>query len=141
MTVDGHTITFKTGATPAAAAGTSGVVIGHTTSLTDGNGNSTIDLNSGAASITDLLTAVDIATGVQTASITAGVATLTTTTGDTASTVTGGALHISTGPASDLSISSSNTSLLASLGIGSGTATTSFARTSASGSGLRLDVL
>ncbi len=39
LTVDGHLITFKTGATPAAAAGTSGLV-GNV--LTDGNGNSTV---------------------------------------------------------------------------------------------------
>src|SRR6202034_1118333 len=41
LTVDGHTITFKTGATPAAVAGTSGLVTGSNV-LTDGNGNSTV---------------------------------------------------------------------------------------------------
>jgi flagellin len=134
LTVDGHTITFKTGATPAAAAGTSGLV-GNV--LTDGNGNSTVYIGTGTT--TDLLTAIDIATGAQTATINTGtgVATLGTGTG-TASTVSGGALHISTGTASDLSISSSNTSLLASLGIGSGTATTTFARSSSSNSALVL---
>jgi flagellin-like hook-associated protein FlgL len=135
LTVDGHTITFKTGATPAAAAGTSGLV-GNV--LTDGNGNSTVYIGTGTTS--DLLNAVDIATGVQTAAIntTTGVATLTTTTGDTNSSVSGGALHISTGTNSDLSISSSNSSLLASLGIGTGTATTTFPRTQTSNSALAL---
>ena len=138
LTVDGHLITFATGAPPTTTTVTpdSGVVTGHTNVTTDGNGDSTIYLNSGAASISDLLTAVDLATGVQTASITAGAAALTTTTGDTAATVTAGQLVISTGLTSDLTISSSNTSLLASLGIGNGSATTSFARTAASGSSL-----
>ena len=135
LTVDGHTITFKTGATPAAAAGTSGLV-GNV--LTDGNGNSTVYIGTGTT--TDLLAAIDIATGAQKATIntTTGVATLAAGTG-AASTVSGGALHISTGTASDLSISSSNTSLLASLGIGSGTATTTFARSSSSNSALALN--
>ena len=134
LTVDGHTITFKTGATPAAAAGTSGLV-GNV--LTDGNGNSTVYIGTGTT--TDLLAAIDIATGAQKATIntTTGVATLAAGTG-AASTVSGGALHISTGTASDLSISSSNTSLLASLGIGSGTATTTFLRTQSSNSALAL---
>jgi flagellin-like hook-associated protein FlgL len=136
LTVDGHTITFKTGATPAAAAGTSGLV-GNV--LTDGNGNSTVYIGTGTTS--DLLNAIDIATGVQTAAIntTTGVATLSTTTGDTASSISSGAFHISTGTASDLSISSSNATLLASLGIGSGTATTTFARTQSSNSALALN--
>jgi hypothetical protein len=136
LTVDGHTITFKTGATPAAAAGTSGLV-GNV--LTDGNGNSTVYIGAGTTS--DLLNAIDIATGVQTAAIntTTGVATLTTTTGDTASSVSGGAIHISTGTNSDLSLSSSNATLLASLGIGSGTATTTFPRTQSSNSALALN--
>ena len=105
LTVDGHTITFKTGATPAAAPGTSGLVTGNV--LTDGNGNSTVYIGAGTTS--DLLTAIDIATGAQTASIntTTGVATLGTGTG-AASTISGGAFHISTGTGSDLSISSSN---------------------------------
>ena len=135
LTVDGHTITFKTGATPAAAAGTSGLV-GNV--LTDGNGNSTVYIGAGTTS--DLLTAIDIATGAQTASIntTTGVATLGTGTG-AASTISGGAFHISTGTGSDLSITSSNATLLASLGIGSGTATTTFQRTQSSNSALALN--
>src|SRR5579863_861267 len=136
LTVDGHTITFKTSvATPAAAAGTSGLV-GNV--LTDGNGNSTVYTQSGT--VTDLLAAIDIATGAQTATIntTTGVATLAAGTG-AASSVAAGALHISTGTASDLSITSSNATLLNSLGIGSGTATTTFPRTQSSNSALALN--
>jgi flagellin len=140
LTVDGHTITFKTGAIPAAAAGTSGAV-GNV--LTDGNGNSTVYIGAAGTptgSITDLENAIDIATGAQTATINTGtgVATLAAGTG-AASSVTGGALHISTGTNADLSISSSNTSLLASLGIGTGTATTTFPRTQSSNSALALN--
>src|SRR6202020_2875489 len=93
----------------------------------------------GTGTTTDLLAAIDIATGAQKATIntTTGVATLAAGTG-AASSVSGGALHISTGTNSDLSISSSNTSLLASLGIGSGTATTTFPRTQSSNSALAL---
>src|ERR1700744_1460344 len=105
LTVDGHTITFKTGATPAAAPGTSGLV-GTSNVVTDGNGNSTIYIGTAGTqtgSISDLETAIDIATGAQTAAIntTTGVATLGAGTG-AASTVSGGALHISTGTAPDL---------------------------------------
>ena len=139
LTVDGHLITFATGAPPTAATvvADSGVVASNTNVTTDGNGDSTIYLNSSAATVGDLLTAVDLATGVKTASITGGSATLTTTPGDTASSVNGsGQLVIQTGTTADLSISSSNTTLLAALGIGNGSATTSLARTASSGSSL-----
>ena len=146
LTVDGHTITFKTGATPTASAlaaaptnppsGVSGNVV------TDGSGNSTVYIGSG--NVGDLLNAIDLATGVKTASIstsspTAGQATLTTVAGATAASVNGsGQLVISTGTTSDLSISSSNptNNLLAALGIGTGLATTSLARTATSTSNL-----
>jgi flagellin len=139
LTVDGHLITFATGAPPTTATVTpdSGVVAGHTNITTDGAGDSTIYLNGGAASIGDLLEAVDLATGGQTASISGGAATVTTAIGATPSSVNGsGQLLVQTGTASDLTLSSSNTSLLASLGIGNGSATTSLARTPASGSSL-----
>jgi flagellin-like hook-associated protein FlgL len=139
LTVDGHLITFATGAPPTTATvvADSGVVASNTNVTTDGSGDSTIYLNAGGASVGDLLTAVDLATGVKTASITGGSATLTTTPGDTASSVNGsGQFVIQTGTTADLSISSSNTTLLAALGIGNGSATTSLARTPASGSSL-----
>jgi flagellin len=137
LTVDGHTITFKTGAAPAAGSVTPGSgVLGNI--VTDGAGNSSVYLNGGAGTVGDLLTAVDLATGVRTATNTAGVAAFTTTTGATVGTVTGGALVISTGTTADLSISSSNATLLASLGIGNGSATTSLARTPSTNSNLAI---
>src|SRR6202035_3908629 len=55
LTVDGHTITFKTGAPPAAASVTAGSgVLGNI--VTDGSGNSSVYLNSGAGNVSDLLT-------------------------------------------------------------------------------------
>ena len=137
LTVNGHNITFKTGAPPAAGSVTAGSgVLGNI--VTDGSGNSSVYLNSGAGSVGDLLTAVDLATGVKTASNAAGVATITTATGATAGAVASGALVISTGTAADLSISSSNSTLLASLGIGNGSATTSLARTPSTNSNLAI---
>src|SRR3981189_1386144 len=113
LTVDGHTITFKTGAPPAAGSVTAGSgVLGNI--VTDGSGNSSVYLNAGAGKVSDLLTAVDLATGVGRVTNTAGVAAFTTPTGATVGTVTTGALVISTGTSADLSISSSNSTLLAS---------------------------
>jgi flagellin len=133
MTVDGHTITFKTGAMPAvpAGSGSTGNII------TDGSGNSTV--YSDTASVGDLLNAIDLATGAQTASITAGVATLGAGTGTAGSVNGSGQLLISTGTGADLSISSSNASLLGALGIGTGTATTTLARTPSSLSNLAVN--
>src|SRR5579872_6582 len=133
LTVDGHTITFKSGAAPApgsvvAGSGVSGNIV------TDGNGDSSVYLGTG--SVSDLLTAIDLATGVKTAAIASGSATISLASGATAASVASGAISISTGTAADLSISSSNTSLLAALGIGSGSATTSLARTASSNSNL-----
>jgi flagellin-like hook-associated protein FlgL len=138
LTVDGHTITFKTGAAPAANTLPAGSgVLGNI--VTDGNGNSSVYLNAGAGTVGDLLTAIDLATGVKTASNSAaGVAAITLSTGATAGVVTGGALVISTGTAADLSISASNAALLGSLGIGAGSATTSVARTPSTNSNLAI---
>jgi len=146
LTVDGHTITFKTGTTPTASALAAAQtnppsgVIGNL--VTDGSGNSTVYIGSG--SIGDLLNAIDLATGVQTATIstsgpTSGAAALATAAGATAASVNGsGQFVISTGTTSDLSISSNNptNNLLAALGLGSGLATTSLARTANSNSNL-----
>jgi flagellin len=137
LTVDGHTITFKTGAAPAAGSVVAGSgVLGNI--VTDGSGNSSVYLNAGAANVSDLLTAIDLATGVKSAVNTAGVAAITLATGATAATVTTGQLVISTGTAADLSISASNTALLGSLGIGAGSATTSVARTPSTNSNLAI---
>jgi flagellin len=120
LLVDGKTITFKNGATPLAAnvPTGSGVVTGSNV-VTDGNGNSTVYLNQGT--IADVLKAIDLATGVQTAAISSGAATLSTASGAIPSSIaSSGALQISTGTTSDLTISGSGNAL-AALGLNGNT--------------------
>jgi len=87
LSVNGHTVTFKSGDAPAA----SGVPAGSGVSgniVTDGQGNSTVYLGSTGtpdATVGDVLTAVDLASGAISASITAGAATI----GTAVSTVNG----------------------------------------------------
>ncbi|MBR0957402.1 DUF1522 domain-containing protein [Bradyrhizobium japonicum] len=134
LNVDGHTITFKNAQTPQSAAsvatgyGVSGNVV------TDGNGNSTVYIQS--ATLTDLLNAVDLATGVKTASIFNGAATLSTTAGQIPSSVnSSGQLALSTGVNADLSITGTGNALSAfGLSGNTGTATAfTAARTSGVG--------
>ncbi|MHC2823285.1 flagellin [Bradyrhizobium huanghuaihaiense] len=134
LNVDGHTITFKNAQTPQSAAsvatgyGVSGNVV------TDGNGNSTVYIQS--ATLTDLLNAVDLATGVKTASIFNGAATLSTTAGQIPSSVnSSGQLALSTGINADLSITGTGNALSAfGLSGNTGTATAfTAARTSGVG--------
>jgi flagellin len=113
LRVNGKTVTFKNAATPLAAnvPTGSGVVTG-TNVVTDGNGNSTVYLNQGT--IADVLKAIDLATGVQTAAISSGAATLSTASGTVPSSIAAsGALQISTGTTSDLTISGSGNALAA----------------------------
>jgi hypothetical protein len=122
LNVDGHVISFKDAIVPAAAnvatgSGLSGNIV------TDGSGNSTVYLQGGK--ISDVLKAIDLATGVQTASNSSGTATLTTTTGQTASSIStspAGALKISTGVNADLAISGTGNAL-AALGLAGNTGT------------------
>ena len=107
LNVNGHTITFKSGSAPAAAAVPAGSgVLGNL--VTDGAGNTTVFLGTNAAptaTVGDLLSAVDLASGVKTATITAGVAAIAVSAGQTASLVAAGGLvtlHSSTG--ADLSV-------------------------------------
>src|ERR1700682_2529947 len=76
LTVDGHTITFKAGTAPAAGAAPAGSgVLGNI--VTDGGGNSTVYLGTTGtplATVGDLGMAIDLASGVQKAVNTAGVA-------------------------------------------------------------------
>jgi flagellin-like hook-associated protein FlgL len=118
LSVDGKTITFKNAGTPSAANVPAGSgVVGHV--VTDGNGNSTVYLNQGT--IADVLKAIDLATGVQTASNTSGTATLSTAPGATNSSIApSGALQLSTGTTSDLIISGSGNTL-AALGLNGNT--------------------
>jgi flagellin len=120
LTVDGKTITFKNASAPLAANVPTGS--GLTGNLvTDGAGNSTVYLQGGT--ISDVLTAIDLATGVQTAINTTGTAALSTTAGDTASSIAAsGTLKISTGTTTDLSISGAGNALSA-LGLAGNTGT------------------
>ncbi|WP_440641495.1 DUF1522 domain-containing protein [Bradyrhizobium sp. PUT101] len=133
LNIDGHTITFKNAQTPQSAASvTSGGVSGNI--VTDGNGNSTVYIQS--ATLTDLLNAVDLATGVKTASIFNGAATLSTTAGQIPSSVnSSGQLALSTGVNADLSITGTGNALGAfGLSGNTGTATAfTAARTSGVG--------
>jgi flagellin len=133
LNVDGKTITFKNAQTPQSAASvTSGGVSGNI--VTDGSGNSTVYLQS--ASVTDVLNAIDLATGVQTASIASGAATLTSAAGQTASSVNAsGQLKLSTGVNADLSITGTGNALNV-LGLAGNTGTaTSFTAARTSGVG------
>ncbi|GLR91512.1 DUF1522 domain-containing protein [Bradyrhizobium iriomotense] len=110
LNVDGHVITFKDAPTPAAASlastqGVSGNVV------TDGNGNSTVYLQSGT--ISDVLKAIDFATGVQTFTLNgSGGGTLATASGQTPSSInTSGQLKLSTGVNADLSITGTGNAL------------------------------
>ncbi|MDA9533638.1 DUF1522 domain-containing protein [Bradyrhizobium sp. CCBAU 25338] len=133
LNIDGHTITFKNAQTPQSATSvTSGGVSGNI--VTDGNGNSTVYIQS--ATLTDLLNAVDLATGVKTASIFNGAATLSTTAGQIPSSVnSSGQLALSTGVNADLSITGTGNALSAfGLSGNTGTATAfTAARTSGVG--------
>jgi flagellin len=109
LNVDGKTITFRNAPTPVAAnvaagSGVTGNIV------TDGNGNSTVFLQK--ATVGDVLNAVDLATGVQSAAIANGGAVLSTATGQTNSSVaTAGTLKLSTGVNADLNITATGNSL------------------------------
>ncbi|CUT14712.1 Flagellar hookassociated protein FliD [Bradyrhizobium sp.] len=88
LTVNGKTITFRSGSAPASTAVASGSGVSGNL-VTDGSGNTTVYLGTAgtpAANVNDLLTAIDLASGVKTVSITAGAATFATSVGQTAST-------------------------------------------------------
>jgi flagellin-like hook-associated protein FlgL len=106
LQVNGKTITFSNAPTPTASATHTGIT-GHVE--TDGGGNSTVYLQD--ATVADVLTAIDLATGVQVATLAAGGATLATTAGDTNSSIVSGTLKISTGASSDLAITATGNAL------------------------------
>jgi flagellin-like hook-associated protein FlgL len=135
LTVDGHTITFKLGTVPAAAAvpagsGASGNLV------TDGAGNSTVYLGSTgtpSGTVGDLLNAIDLASGVQKAANASGTATLSNSSGTNAS-IAAGAITLTTGTGADLNIAG-KANLLNALGlttqVGGGSVTITKARTTA----------
>ncbi|UWU90496.1 DUF1522 domain-containing protein [Bradyrhizobium sp. CB1015] len=109
LNVNGKVITFKNAPTPAASASHTGIS-GNVE--TDGLGNSTVYLQS--ATVADLLKAVDLASGVQTATLSASGATLTTATGAANSSLSAsGTLKLSTGVNSDLTITGTGNALAA----------------------------
>jgi flagellin len=131
LNVNGKTITFKNAPTPAASAthtGISGAV------ETDGNGNSTVYLQ--AATAADALNAIDLATGVQTATLASGGATFAAATGATKSSInTSGVLQLSTGTVNDLSITATGNALSV-LGLNGATGSaTSFSAARTAGTG------
>jgi flagellin len=107
LNVNGKTITFKNAATPAASASHIGIT-GNVE--TDSAGNSTVYLQAGT--VADVLKAIDLATGVQTATLGVSGATLTTAAGQANSSVnSSGVLNISTGTVSDLEITGTGNAL------------------------------
>ncbi|MCK1649185.1 DUF1522 domain-containing protein [Bradyrhizobium sp. 154] len=142
LTVNGHTITFRAGTAPSGTSipSGSGVNSGGTV-LTDGSGNSTVYLGTTGtplATVNDLLTAVDLASGVQTASInSSGVATFGAASGATPSSIAAGIATIKSSTGADLSITG-KADFLKGLGLtsatGSGNAVFTITRTTASGS-------
>jgi flagellin len=133
VTVNGHTITFKAGSVPAAAAvptgsGVSGNIV------TDGNGNSTVYIGTTGtptATVQDLANAIDLASGVKKTINAAGSATLSTSSGAPAG-IAAGVLTLTTGTGSDLSITG-KADLLKALGlttsVGAGNVTVTQGRT------------
>jgi flagellin len=139
FTVNGHTITFKASAVPAAAAAPTGYGVSGNIA-TDGNGNSIVYLGTGTqstGSVGDLLNAIDLASGVQNAVVASGAATLSTNTSQTVSSITAGAITLNSSTGADLSVTGKADALKA-LGLttatGSGNATVGANRTTSSAS-------
>ncbi|MBH5370605.1 DUF1522 domain-containing protein [Bradyrhizobium glycinis] len=145
ITVNGKTITFRTGVAPSTQPTGWGLdASGHI--ATDGNGNSIIyegTPTAPAATINDVLTAIDLASGVKTATISASAATIATSgatvgTIQTPSSISGGGqvtLKSSTG--ADLSLTG-KADFLNKLGLttatGAGNATVTANRSTTAGS-------
>jgi flagellin len=139
MTVNGNTITFRAGPPPALAAvpvGSGIVPPGNV--VTDGSGNSTVYLGTSGtplATVSDLTTAIDLASGVQHAVNTSGTAVLTNTSG-TPAAIAAGVLTLTTSTGSDLSING-KADLIKQLGLstanGPGNVTITKPRTTATG--------
>ncbi|WP_377829911.1 DUF1522 domain-containing protein [Bradyrhizobium lupini] len=137
VTVNGKTITFRSGAAPASTAVPSGSGVSGNL-VTDGSGNTTVYL--ATATVNDLLSAIDLASGVKTVSITAGAATIATSAsqpGAAISTAVGGAVTLKSSTGADLSVTG-KADLLKALGlttaVGGGNATVNVNRTTSSAS-------
>src|SRR6478609_4884432 len=139
LTVNGKTITFRSGSAPASTAVASGSGVSGNL-VTDGNGNTTVYLGTAgtpAATVSDLLSAIDLASGVKTVAITAGAATISTSVGQTASSAAAGAVTLKSSTGADLSVTG-KADLLKALALttstGAGNATVNVARTTSSAS-------
>src|SRR4051812_42644317 len=138
FTVNGHTITFKAGAAPLAAAAPTGYGIdaGAASVATDGNGNSLIYIGASSttstATVGDVLRAIDLASGVRSSVVASGVATTATNSGQTVSSITAGAVSLQTSTGGDLSVSGKADFLKAfglTAALGSGITTVGASRT------------
>ncbi|MCK1359151.1 DUF1522 domain-containing protein [Bradyrhizobium sp. 199] len=142
LTVNGKTITFRSGSAPATASVPAGSGVSGNL-VTDGNGNTTVYLGTAgtpAATVNDLLSAIDLASGVKTVSITAGAATITVSAsqpGAAVSTAAGGAVTLKSSTGADLSVTG-KADLLKALALttstGAGNATISVNRTTSAAS-------
>ncbi|MFT4121521.1 DUF1522 domain-containing protein [Bradyrhizobium sp.] len=128
ITVNGKTVTFRTGAAPSTQPTGWGLdPSGHI--ATDGNGNSIVYMGTAAAptgTVNDLLSAIDLASGVQTATISAGAATIATSgatvgTPQTPSSISaGGVVTLKSSTGADLSVTG-KADFLKALGLTSAT--------------------
>jgi hypothetical protein len=142
LTVNGKTITFRSGAAPASTAVASGSGVSGNL-VTDGNGNTTVYLGTAgtpAATVNDLLSAIDLASGVKTVSISSGAATIAVSAsqpGAAVSTAAGGAVTLKSSTGADLSVTG-KADLLKALGLttstGAGNASVNVNRTTSAGS-------
>ena len=109
LTVNGKTITFRSGSAPTTPPTGSGTnTAGDSSIVTDGTGNSTVYLGTSGsplATVSDLLTAIDLASGVQTATISAGVATIAASGSLTPSSVASSKVTLESSTGADLSVS------------------------------------
>ncbi|GLR94379.1 DUF1522 domain-containing protein [Bradyrhizobium liaoningense] len=146
ITVNGKTITFRTGAAPATQPTGWGLdASGHI--ATDGNGNSIVYMGTAAAptgTVNDLLSAIDLASGVKSATISAGAATISVSgsagpvgTLQVASSITGGQVTLKSSTGADLSVTG-KADFLKALGLtsatGAGNANVTATRSTTAGS-------
>ncbi|MEY9186112.1 flagellin [Bradyrhizobium sp. USDA 326] len=139
LTVNGKTITFRSGSAPLAAAVPAGSGLSGNL-VTDGNGNTTVYLGTAgtpAATVDDLLTAIDLASGVNTSVIASGLATIANSAGQTPSSIAAGIVALKSSTGADLSLTG-KADLLKALGLsgatGGGNASLSVNRTTTASS-------
>ncbi|MCP3388461.1 DUF1522 domain-containing protein [Bradyrhizobium sp. CCGB12] len=146
ITVNGKTITFRTGIAPSTQPTGWGLdASGHI--ATDGNGNSIVYEGTAAApgaTVNDVLTAIDLASGVKTATISASAATIAVSgaagpvgTLQVPSSITAGATTLKSSTGADLSVTG-KADFLKALGLtsatGAGNANVTAARSTTAGS-------